>query len=506
MQSRRQQAMALLARRPSARREPAQIIVLFALFIVVLMVLAGSAYDYASIVADDAQLQNAVDAAALAGANALSANASKPAGTPVAVAQTVTTTYLQQNGVATATPGTNISLTFPTSTPVAGTPSAIVENLSVSVTRNHATAFWPLVGINSVSMRDAGGAHAARGMVDVLLSLDTTYSEVYTGSFTSIQNAVVTFINTMNPSTTDPRGPAIGIARFGGIKCTYDNQGNGNYVMPCADDENVLIPLTQDKTQLLTVAQGPNNSSCPVGAAAAGGCPLAHVYYQAPNATGCPDSCSAGYSTTSGSFGNYSPAATGTKLPNAFSVLGLSPISPYTNFLSGYAWATSNGGRNNVTAGANARKVMVMMTDGQDEMWPLPGPGGTENVASYDATVKAMADQLKLGPDHTAGTPDDVEVYVIGYFCTPYAPGATQVPQTWCQSAIADTTAPHPCPGSTWPPAGVTPSSIDNLLWSLSSSTPGTCDHYFPLGKSENLLPQLFTDLAGRISRGQLTS
>ena len=43
------------------RKEPAQILVLFAVFIVVLMVLAGSAYDYASIVVDDARLQNAVD-------------------------------------------------------------------------------------------------------------------------------------------------------------------------------------------------------------------------------------------------------------------------------------------------------------------------------------------------------------------------------------------------------------------------------------------------------------
>src|SRR3954447_14976178 len=44
----------------AAQREPAQIIVLFAVFIIVLMVLAGSAYDYASIVVDDARLQNAV--------------------------------------------------------------------------------------------------------------------------------------------------------------------------------------------------------------------------------------------------------------------------------------------------------------------------------------------------------------------------------------------------------------------------------------------------------------
>ena len=77
----------LLRRLPSAaaagRAAPGQIIVLFALFVVVLMVLAGSAYDYASIVVDDAQLQNSVDAAALAGSNALSAGAGQAGVTPV---------------------------------------------------------------------------------------------------------------------------------------------------------------------------------------------------------------------------------------------------------------------------------------------------------------------------------------------------------------------------------------------------------------------------------------
>ena len=64
------------------RREPAQIIVLFAIFIVVVMVLAGSAYDYGSIVVDDARLQNAVDAAVLAGSDTLAANSALAAGTP----------------------------------------------------------------------------------------------------------------------------------------------------------------------------------------------------------------------------------------------------------------------------------------------------------------------------------------------------------------------------------------------------------------------------------------
>jgi len=53
-------AVSTLRTLPSARSS-GQIIVLFAVFVIVLMVLAGSAYDYASIVTDDARLQNAVD-------------------------------------------------------------------------------------------------------------------------------------------------------------------------------------------------------------------------------------------------------------------------------------------------------------------------------------------------------------------------------------------------------------------------------------------------------------
>ena len=44
-----------------SRHQAAQVMVLFAIFLVVLMLLAGSAYDYGSIVLDDAKLQNAVD-------------------------------------------------------------------------------------------------------------------------------------------------------------------------------------------------------------------------------------------------------------------------------------------------------------------------------------------------------------------------------------------------------------------------------------------------------------
>ena len=46
---------------------------------------------------------------------------------------------------------------------------------------------------------------------------------------------------------------------------------------------------------------------------------------------------------------------------------------------------------------------------------------------------------------------------------------------------------------------------MDELLNTISSSTPGSCDHYFPIAKSEGSdLPQLFRVMAGSIARGRL--
>jgi Flp pilus assembly protein TadG len=475
----------------SKHREPAQIIVLFAVFIIVLMVLAGSAYDYASIVVDDARLQNAVDAAALAGSNALSANANKTGGTPVAIASATTGAYLQANGVS---GNATVTMAFPTSTPPAIAGS--YENIQLQVNQNHPTAFWPLVGINSVKLSDGGNAHAARNMVDVMLVLDTTGSEVISGSLTAIQQAVGAFVSNMAPNTADSRGPKIGVSRFAGIQCQYDTAHGhpSNYDQGCVNDWYVLNSLTNDSSVLNAIANG--GAACPAGDAARGGCPIQHVYYNASNRA-TTTSQSTAYSS------GYDPGFTGTKLPNAFYSIGLTggASGPYA-FGSSYSWSTANGGRNDSTpnSAVNARKVMVIMTDGQNEMYPTPGPGGNEQVSTYNTQMQTMADTLQKGPDGITGTYDDVEIYVVGYFCTDY-------PNGFCQSSLADTWTAggvHPCPAATFPTASA--SDIDTRLNNLASSTPGSCDHYYPLGKDDSQqLSGLFTALAGRISRGQLT-
>ena len=47
-------------------------------------------------------------------------------------------------------------------------------------------------------------------------------------------------------------------------------------------------------------------------------------------------------------------------------------------------------------------------------------------------------------------------------------------------------------------------SSIDQLLYNASSSAPNTCDHYYPIKKTDNL-SDVFKAIAARINRGKLT-
>jgi hypothetical protein len=59
-----------------------------------------------------------------------------------------------------------------------------------------------------------------------------------------------------------------------------------------------------------------------------------------------------------------------------------------------------------------------------------------------------------------------------------------------------------------WPPkAGVQHSAIDDLLKDLSSSAKDTCDHYYPIKKTDgDELKELFQDLATRLMSVRLTS
>jgi Flp pilus assembly protein TadG len=467
----------------SARtRDTGQIVVLFAVFLIVLLVLAGSAFDYASIVVDDSRLQNAVDAAALAGADSLSSNAALPGQTPVRIAQTVTTQYLNANHVDSS--NANIGITVLPYVPPAGTPTPIIpiyDSIGVDVSRNHPTSFWPLVGVPQVTLKSSGQAHAGRGMVDVMLSLDLTGSENTSGSIPSspttngtypIQDAVAGFVRQMRLQASDPRGARVGLARFAGLdQCTHDSYHDPDYYN-CSNDADVLMPLSTNAASMIRIADRFNPDAaqmCPPGAATTYACGL---YW---------------HSATPG----------GTRLPNAISVLGIdeTTLAPTSN----YAWSTANGGRNDYPSGTGwAHKVLILMTDGKNE--DKTGASNSQE-AKWDKNFKDLAARLKNGEKPDLANPqDDVEIYVVNYACTPYDDNG-------CYSKLADTNVGNPpnhlCPSATLP-STASMSDTDQLLITVSSSSANSCDHYFPLRKTESL-PQLFSQLAGTISRGQLT-
>lgn len=143
-----------------------------------------------------------------------------------------------------------------------------------------------------------------------------------------------------------------------------------------------------------------------------------------------------------------------------------------------YSWSLFHkdyGGR------AGVKKALVVMTDGANNF------GGVSEAEADAATVTA-ATAVKRGTDSESGNADDVEIYTVGL----YGSGESNF-----------TSNPPLCPAATIP---TLPSTIDTMMISASSSTPGSCDHYYPLNKAQAAqLPQLLITIANSISRSRLT-
>lgn len=131
-----------------------------------------------------------------------------------------------------------------------------------------------------------------------------------------------------------------------------------------------------------------------------------------------------------------------------------------------------------------AKKFLVLVTGGANE---FEGPGAVPVPEANARTVEA-ANAAKRGADGLLGTADDVEVYIVGYF-------------SQNESSL---TQPQPrCAGPTFPPPGPPPTTVDIMLRDASSSTSGSCDHYFPLDTNQNL-PQVMDRIASLITWSRL--
>ena len=234
-------------------------------------------------------------------------------------------------------------------------------------------------------------------------------------------------------------------------------------------------------------------------------CPLQswnYGYSAVPVAYGTP-------TTAVGSTSHTWNGMTGTKLSNALKIVNGNITGLLRLGLDGRLCVT--GGRNNaMTTEGLARKILVIMTDGVSEARGESIPSGYPSYSGiaapdgWDQEAIDLATALKRGPDGNPATTDDnVEIYVVGFYCNNATASSTAVYLGWCSSNLAVSSPPHACPGPTWPTTSPAPSATDTLLRTISSSSTGTCDHYFPIQKTEDL-PQLFRVMAGSIARGRL--
>jgi hypothetical protein len=268
-----------------------------------------------------------------------------------------------------------------------------------------------------------------------MLALDETAS-MTPSDMVQLRNAAQAFVNQLNPNLTNPRTNQIGLAQFQGQICPSGAPA------PCQPDAHVLTNLTADPTVISQLIGGPAGGCPALPAQPSGFAPL-----QGNTVYACP-------LRAIGGSGSY--------LRSGLAVLfGTSP--PWD------LWSTGRGGR------ANGRKVLVLESDGINNVPPLTGAQANANSVSYASTVK-------LGADQVGGTADDVEIYTVGF----YGGG---------ESGLVGGATPL-CPANTLP-AGHT--STDDMMIAMSSSTAGTCDHYYPQAKSASLQP-IFIAIANAIN------
>jgi Flp pilus assembly protein TadG len=243
-----------------------------ALIMTTLFGMIGAGIDWGNVIIEDARLQHAADAAALAGVRAIVSNQGSPG--PVdntdpsclnqylsSPADAAARNYLNLHGY-TASRDTVLCISFTSSL---GT--SFNDTITVEVDNTKPTMFWKMLGIQTTTSHVRSVARPGSALVDVMLSLDLTGSMEMSGTndMAQLRQAVVDFINQLNPDAANPMGPKVGIARFAGIYCSWRRNGDGDarvekyganaeHIAPCYDDKSVLSNLTFTKNTLLKIA------------------------------------------------------------------------------------------------------------------------------------------------------------------------------------------------------------------------------------------------------------
>ncbi len=418
------------------RDDHGQMAFLAAVLMMFVIVVGGLVVDYGLVYLQAAHFRNAVDAAALAGANERQLN---PAG-GTDTAQAAVLSYLALHGYVPDS-RTSISVSFPPPPP-----GSKQQTVRVQATRTSPTKFMRLVGVGSVTFGQETAAEVGGNAVDVVLSMDITNSMA--PQMSEMRVAVRGFLDQLNPRTSDPNGPQVALTVFNGM-----NLPRSRPLTPGGRVVQVATHLTQDYQLLTKIADNTGSAACPSA------WPSPQPFFADTTRIIADRICPL-----------QANGGSGTYVGNGFEI-ALQPASSWN------MWAASNGGR------PNAKKVLVLITDGTNNAAPIP-------VSDLDADTVAAANAVKAGWDGVMGTNDDVEVFTIGFFNT-------------AEDASAFATNPPLCPAPIVPPGA---SSNDSELIAASSSTPGSCDHYYALNKSQaTQLPALFTTIATRILRGRLS-
>jgi alpha-tubulin suppressor-like RCC1 family protein len=281
-----------------------------------------------------------------------------------------------------------------------------------------------------------------------------------------------TTTGTVTPQVIMSIGNATAISAGGPLVTTHGHAATGSHSLAIACtgfqlDAHVLIELTADKAKLLKIADNTGAIACPpLPAQQPGAVPaLLNTDY------GCPLQAVGG---------------SGTYIRGGFAIAQDVTLTPDWDL-----YASAKGGR------PEAKKYLIVMTDGQNN-------AGISDALADLRTTQAAA-RIKLGIDQTLQNPcmqtttppcDDIVVYTIGFF--DLGESNWDGPPRLCgpDKAAAGGAVISSLPA---------PSSVDTMLLNSSSSTPGLCDKYIPLAKSDSL-PKVFEVIVSDILRGQLVN
>jgi Flp pilus assembly protein TadG len=548
----------LLIQRPPQR---GQMLVLFALAFVFIAAGVGLGADMGLWTVERQRLQTAVDAGAIAGARYLVAYAGD--GNALSVATSQAQQYMADYGYpAGAFSGAGRSLS------VTGNPAQ--RSLSVAATWRRPSLLLWLVGIRNLDAQASATAVAdikadVYVMIDVTASMSTTDLQ---NAVTALSDPSRGFINLLGLDPANPQGPQIAIGRFVGERCqrispSSDSSNNyrygSSYTNPF-DSRNWVAYANWKASPVSPWCDWTTPTAGPRLYDSSGNFNPPRVYIGSStvytnygrstvsnskgNNPATPPDLKGSYWTesnpTQGTWWNpHYPGATtryllGMNRTQALSVVnsvsalqsGLyggaddncgNPGGPYgyadqrpyrgtnatnpcfragTSHVAGLVTAAyelnSSRARATQPGYENYRRVLILQTDGVQ-----CGLGIPFTRAQAEARAVDVANQMKNNPNPYRG----IEIFTIMFWSSSNG-------QTCNNSETNDDLAssgPN-CPGPL-ASANLVGGYADQYMINLSSSAPGTCDHYYPAAKSDpNSLVNAYRGILTRLAVGTIRS